>query len=144
MQLNETYDRLRAGFEGHVSSGAASAVTADRMRRAPLHINAGDGFVFVSLFGEVFPSGYLPVSAGNIRKTTLTDIYQNSELFQKLRNKEMLKGRCGLCEYRYVCGGSRSRAYAVTGDYLAEEPFCIYQPGSFPFTDGIPELQAIS
>ncbi|MEN4042327.1 MAG: TIGR04053 family radical SAM/SPASM domain-containing protein [Anaerolineaceae bacterium] len=144
MQLNETYDRLRAGFEGHVSSGAAGAVTADRMRRAPLHINAGDGFVFVSLFGEVFPSGYLPVSAGNIRKTTLTDIYQNSELFQKLRNKEMLKGRCGLCEYRYVCGGSRSRAYAVTGDYLAEEPFCIYQPGSFPFTDGIPELQAIS
>jgi radical SAM protein with 4Fe4S-binding SPASM domain len=104
-----------------------------------MHVNAGDGFVFVSLFGEVFPSGYLPLSAGNVRGKPLKDIYQDSDLFKKLRNKEMLKGRCGLCEYRYICGGSRSRAYAMTGDYLAEEPFCAYQPGSFPFADAIPE-----
>ncbi|HSV86444.1 MAG TPA: SPASM domain-containing protein [Levilinea sp.] len=119
------------------------ACYVERIRRTPMHINAGDGFVFVSLFGEVFPSGYLPVSAGNNRETPLTEIYQNSELFQKLRNKELLKGRCGRCEYRYVCGGSRSRAYAITGDYQAEEPYCAYQPGSFPY-HVIPEHQAVS
>jgi AdoMet-dependent heme synthase len=143
MQLNGTYDRLREALDVHIQSIPPAEQDQDRMRRTPMHINAGDGFVFVSLFGEVFPSGYLPVSAGNVRKNSLTDIYQNSELFLRLRNKEMLKGRCGECEYRYVCGGSRSRAYAVTGDYLAEEPFCAYQPGSFPFTGVIPENQSV-
>jgi AdoMet-dependent heme synthase len=143
MQLNDTYDHLRQGLEEHTRSMPVGEHDQDRMRRTPMHINAGDGFVFVSLFGEVFPSGYLPVSAGNVRRNTLKDIYQNSDLFLKLRNKEMLKGRCGECEYRNVCGGSRSRAYAVTGDYLAEEPFCAYQPGSFPFTGVIPEHQSI-
>ncbi len=111
------------------------------MRRAPLHVNAGDGFVFVSLLGEVFPSGYLPVSAGNVRKTHLKEIYQNSPLFQSLRNTKELKGRCGACEFNQVCGGSRSRAYAMTGDILAEEPFCAYQPGSFPFVNEIAEIK---
>ena len=105
-----------------------------------MHVNAADGFVFVSLMGEVFPSGYLPLSGGNIRQTSLKDIYQNSPLFQDLRNQKDLKGRCGQCEYNQVCGGSRSRAYAVSGDFLAEEPYCGYQPGSFPFSNQIVEL----
>jgi radical SAM protein with 4Fe4S-binding SPASM domain len=96
--------------------------------------------VFISLLGEVFPSGYLPLSAGNIRTMPLMDIYQQSELFRSLRNKADLKGRCGICEFRSVCGGSRSRAYAVTGDVLAEEPFCAYQPGSFHLVNEISEL----
>jgi AdoMet-dependent heme synthase len=139
MQLNETYYRLRSGLDRHTQHLQNDVPEPERMRRTPMHVNAGDGFVFVSLLGEVFPSGYLPVSAGNVRRTTLKDIYQNSDLFKKLRNKEMLKGRCGLCEYRYMCGGSRSRAYAMTGDYLAEEPFCAYQPGTFPFLEAVQE-----
>ncbi len=139
LQLNDTYDRLMEGLR-EVSVGLSPSRVDERIKRTPMHVNAGDGFVFVSLLGEVFPSGYLPVSAGNVRQTHLKDIYQNSELFQSLRNKKELKGRCGICEFNSVCGGSRSRAYAMTGDILAEEPFCAYQPGSFPFSSEIREL----
>ena len=138
MQLNETYTRLMDGLR--TETAGMQSLPTDRMRRTPLHVNAGDGFVFVSLLGEVFPSGYLPVSAGNVRKTHLKELYQDSALFRSLRNKKELKGRCGSCEFNRVCGGSRSRAYAMTGDILAEEPFCAYQPGSFPFVSEIREL----
>lgn len=139
MQLNGTYERLMTGLRAK-TAGMAPAQPGDRMRRTPMHVNAGDGFVFVSLLGEVFPSGYLPLSAGSVREKHLQDIYQNSEIFRSLRNQERLKGRCGACEFNGVCGGSRSRAYAMTGDILAEEPFCAYQPGSFPFAKEIREL----
>lgn len=92
--------------------------------QAPSAVNAGKGFAFVAYHGEVYPSGFLPLSAGNIRDASLTEIYQNSTLFQMLRDPDNLKGRCGACEYRRLCGGSRSRAYALTGDVLAEEPCC--------------------
>lgn len=137
MRLNETYDLLTEKLRAHVGASPENAVAPDRMRRSPLHINAGDGFVFVSLLGEVFPSGYLPLSAGNVRERSLKEIYQSSDLFLALRNKDALHGRCGQCEYRFVCGGSRSRAFALTGDYLAEEPFCGYQPGSFAFPEAV-------
>mgnify|MGYP005813521751 CR=1 FL=1 len=139
MPLNGTYARLMEGLRAE-TSGMQAALPGDRMRRAPLHINAGDGFVFISLLGEVYPSGYLPVSAGNVRQTPLKTIYQDSPLFQSLRDVKALKGRCGACEFNRICGGSRSRAYAATGDIFAEEPFCAYQPGSFPFAGEIPEL----
>lgn len=139
MQLNETYDRLMEGLR-RVTAGTPPPRSDDRIRRTPMHVNAGDGFVFISLLGDVYPSGYLPVSAGNVRQTHLKELYQNSPLFQSLRNQDELKGRCGVCEFNSVCGGSRSRAYAVTGDILAEEPFCAYQPGSFPFAGEIAEL----
>ena len=103
------------------------------IQRTPMHINAGNGFVFVSRRGEVFPSGFLPLSAGNVRSASLVDIYRDAPLFRSLRDTRQYRGRCGACEFVGVCGGSRSRAYAVTGDPLAEEPFCTYQPGSFPF-----------
>lgn len=141
MQLNNTYYRLSAALHKHLVEGPVPIIEPDRMRRTPLHVNAGDGFVFVSLLGEVFPSGYLPLSAGNVRTQTLKEIYQESNLFKSLRDKDALKGRCGMCEYRYVCGGSRSRAFATAGDYLAEEPFCSYQPGSFPFPEAIQEMK---
>jgi radical SAM protein with 4Fe4S-binding SPASM domain len=133
MLLNGTYHRLAAMLR-EMTGGQPPVRADERIVRTPMHVNAGDGFAFVSLLGEVFPSGYLPVSGGNIRKTSLKDIYTHSELFRSLRNKLELKGRCGVCEYNLVCGGSRSRAFATTGDFLAEEPFCAYQPGSFPFT----------
>ncbi|MEV4233220.1 TIGR04053 family radical SAM/SPASM domain-containing protein [Streptomyces bobili] len=103
-----------------------------RVRRPPLDVNAGRGFVFVSHTGTVHPSGFLPLGAGSVRRTPLTEIYRTSELFTGLRDPDRLGGRCGACEFRRVCGGSRSRAYGVTGDPYAEEPWCGYLPGSFP------------
>ncbi|MFF4536892.1 TIGR04053 family radical SAM/SPASM domain-containing protein [Streptomyces aureus] len=105
---------------------------ARRVRRPPLDVNAGRGFVFVSHTGSVHPSGFLPLGAGNVRKRPLTEIYRDAELFTVLRDPGRLGGRCGACEFRRVCGGSRSRAYDVTGDPYAEEPWCDYVPGSFP------------
>ncbi len=102
--------------------------TADGIGRAPRGINDGKGFVFISHLGEVFPSGFLPVSAGNVRKQSLAELYRHSPLFVSLRDSKNLKGKCGICEFREVCGGSRARAYALTGDVFAEEPCCVWQP----------------
>lgn len=89
---------------------------------------AGDGFVFVSHVGEIYPSGFLPKTAGNVRESDLVDVYRNAPLFTQLRDRDQLKGECGACEFRNVCGGSRSRAYAETGDPLASDPLCQYVP----------------
>jgi radical SAM protein with 4Fe4S-binding SPASM domain len=89
---------------------------------------AGTGVCFISHEGEVFPCGYLPVIAGDLRRQSFAEIWEHAEVFQQLREVENLKGKCGCCEFRNVCMGCRARAYAATGDFLAEEPFCIYQP----------------
>jgi radical SAM protein len=91
-------------------------------------VSDGKGFVFVSHTGEIFPSGFFPVSGGNVLEDSLTDVYRNSDLFLALRDTSQRRGKCGICEYRNICGGSRSRAYALTGDFLAEDPRCVYQP----------------
>ncbi|WP_075981463.1 TIGR04053 family radical SAM/SPASM domain-containing protein [Bacillus massilinigeriensis] len=100
----------------------------DGLGRAPKGVNDGNGFVFISHIGDVYPSGLLPLKAGNVKETPLAEIYRESPIFKSLRNPDMYKGKCGKCEFRYVCGGSRSRAYAMTGDYLESEPFCVYIP----------------
>ena len=74
------------------------------------------------------PSGFLPVAAGNVRVDDLVDVYRHSALFRALRHHDGLKGKCGVCEYRSICGGARARAFAVTGDYLEADPFCSYLP----------------
>ena len=102
--------------------------TPDGIGRARKGINDGKGFVFISHVGEVFPSGFLPVSGGNIRQTPLAEIYRDSPLFKSLRDSSNLEGKCGDCEYKELCGGSRARSYALTGDMFAEEPCCIYFP----------------
>ncbi|MFC7139817.1 TIGR04053 family radical SAM/SPASM domain-containing protein [Halosimplex aquaticum] len=94
-------------------------------------ITAGDGFAFVSHTGNVYPSGFLPEAAGNVRERDLVDIYRESPLFEDLRDPDALRGKCGACEYRQVCGGSRSRAYAYTGDPLASDPLCAYVPDGY-------------
>ena len=106
------------------------ASTPDGIGRAPRGINDGKGFVFISHRGEVFPSGFLPVSAGNIRNESLAKLYRESPLFTSLRDTSNLQGKCGVCEFREICGGSRARAYAVSGDLFAEEPCCSWQPKS--------------
>jgi len=88
----------------------------------------GTGFCFVSFKGDVCPCGYLPLVAGNIRKASLKEIWYNAPLFRDLRDLSLLKGKCGGCEFRVVCGGCRARAFNQSGDYLGEEPLCIYQP----------------
>lgn len=93
-------------------------------------VNAGNGFAFVSHTGEVYPSGFLPLCGGNVRSQGLAQIYRDSELFRRLRDPDALLGRCGRCEFRGICGGSRSRAYALTGNYLATDPWCGYQPAA--------------
>jgi radical SAM protein len=91
-------------------------------------VNDGKGVMFVSHTGVVHPSGFLPIDCGSFPQESVVDIYQNSTVFQSLRDSDLLEGKCGLCEFRNVCGGSRARAYAVSGNFLAEEPDCIYQP----------------
>ncbi|MER3458711.1 MAG: hypothetical protein C4309_08905, partial [Chloroflexota bacterium] len=75
-----------------------------------------------------FPCGYLPIAAGNIRQQPFRAIWEEAPLFQELRDPDLLQGKCGLCEFKQVCGGCRARAYGMTGEYLGEEPFCIYEP----------------
>jgi radical SAM protein len=91
-------------------------------------VNDGKGFCFISHVGDVCPSGFLQVPAGNIRSTPLTELYRDAPLFRSLRDTSLLKGKCGRCEFKDLCGGSRARAWAMTGDHLAEEPCCVYQP----------------
>lgn len=104
------------------------AELVDGLKRAPKGVNDGNGFIFVSHIGEVMPSGLLPIVVGNVKDKPLKEIYRESPVLKELRNPDLYKGKCGVCEFRYVCGGSRSRAYAVTGDYLESEPFCVYIP----------------
>jgi radical SAM protein len=101
---------------------------ADGLHRPTKGVNDGNGFLFISHTGEIHPSGFLPVCAGNVRDDDVVDIYRNHPIFKDLRNPDKLKGRCGVCEYRDICGGQRGRAYGVTGDYLETDPACAYVP----------------
>jgi radical SAM protein len=136
--LGPLYQQLRAELE------LITAGEAIRVRRPPLDINAGRGFVFISHTGEVFPSGFMPISAGNVRDKSLIEIYRTDELLTGLRDPDLLGGKCGQCEYRSLCGGSRSRAYGLTGDAYAAEPWCSYEPGSFPYAVNIGGKKALS
>jgi radical SAM protein with 4Fe4S-binding SPASM domain len=132
------HDFSRAEFSPDKNEGALAPVyepgapTSDAKTRtaswATRRVNDGKGFLFISHTGNVYPSGFLPIHAGNIRETPLADIYRNAPIFKSLRDTSKLEGKCGACEYKEICGGSRARAYAVTGDPLAQEPCCIYQP----------------
>ena len=99
-----------------------------RRARPPIDVNSGRGFAFVDHVGVVYPSGFMPTAVGSVRDQPFPEIYRGSELLQALRNPDAFGGRCGHCEFRSVCGGSRSHAYATTGDPLAEDPSCLYQP----------------
>jgi AdoMet-dependent heme synthase len=95
-------------------------------------MNDGSGFLFISSKGIIHPSGFLPLAAGNVRHDSLVRVYREHPLFEALRDPKRLEGRCGRCEFRAVCGGSRARAFALTGNVLAEDPACGYVPGRLP------------
>lgn len=125
--LQHRVEERKAGQTEIVKQG----VPLDTIGRAPRGLNDGKGFVFISHTGEVFPSGFLPKSAGNIRQQGLASIYRESPLFQSLRDTSNLEGKCGACEFKEICGGSRSRAYALTGNPFGEEPCCAYIPKGY-------------
>jgi radical SAM protein len=117
-------------FLGHGARPMPLGVKAQHAStaRAPRGVNEGKGFVFISHIGDVFPSGFLPLKAGNVKNESLSQIYRTSDLFVSLRNTNNLKGKCGRCEFRDLCGGSRARAWSMTGDVFEEDPLCGYQP----------------
>ncbi|WP_323676003.1 TIGR04053 family radical SAM/SPASM domain-containing protein [Halorubellus sp. PRR65] len=115
------------GGDGSDAGGGPPASVAGRRGG----IRAGAGFAFVSHVGDVYPSGFLPESAGNVRTDSVVECYRESDLFESLRDPDGFRGKCGSCEYRRLCGGSRSRAYAATGDPLASDPLCPYVPADW-------------
>ncbi|WP_420491677.1 TIGR04053 family radical SAM/SPASM domain-containing protein [Neobacillus drentensis] len=125
-QRDHLIEKGEINYEDTITTDFASM--HDGLKRAPKGVNDGNGFVFVSHIGDVMPSGLLPIVGGNVRDTPLAEIYRESKVFKELRQPDNYKGKCGVCEYNKICGGSRSRTYAVTGDYLESEPFCVYIP----------------
>lgn len=113
------------------SARRAPQKVEDAIGRAPRGLNDGRGFVFISHTGEVFPSGFMPLSAGSIRHQPLATIYRHSPLFRNLRDTAQLEGKCGACEFKEICGGSRARAYALTGNPFGHEPCCVYVPSRY-------------
>ena len=138
------YRRLQS--EREQAGAPRGPVLGRRQLRAPRAVNDGNGFVFVDHVGNVCPSGFLPMARGNVREGRLVETYRDDVVFRQLRDPDALGGRCGRCEFRASCGGSRSRAFAATGDAFAEDPLCAYEPGREirPVAAGAPPAPARS
>jgi radical SAM protein with 4Fe4S-binding SPASM domain len=136
------YRRYVAQQRKKAGIGAVTAPGGQTSIQRQAGINDGKGFVFISHTGDIFPSGFLPIEAGNIRRTRLADAYRDSTLFRVLRDSDQLVGKCGACDYRNLCGGSRSRAWALTGDYLQSDPRCVYIPARSSQASGESRMQA--
>lgn len=117
------------------SAGMASPEMKASSVYKGFQIRDGHGIVFVSNLGEIYPSGFLPLRSGNVRVDSLVDVYRNSEIFRGLHNPDQFHGKCGACEYSHICGGSRARAFAYTGDALGTDPFCPYEPATTSATN---------
>jgi radical SAM protein len=122
------YRRWVLQHGGNPLSGPGEAGGSGRLHRAPLGVGDGKGVMFVGHTGEIFPAGFLPLECGRFPQDSVVDAYQHHPTFLALRDPDRFGGNCGICEYRRTCGGSRARAYAVTGDPLASEPDCVYVP----------------
>jgi radical SAM protein with 4Fe4S-binding SPASM domain len=114
----------------------AEGLTGDQIKRTGaargFGIRDGHGIMFVSNAGDICPAGFLPLVAGNVREDRVADIYRNSPVFRALHDPAQFEGRCGYCEYHAICGGSRARAFGATGNPLAEDPLCAYEPRTQP------------
>ncbi len=142
--MNWIYDLARVAPFAIKTTEAPSyrRVALNRMRQEGMHaseiektpvyrgfeIRDGHGIMFVSNQGDIYPAGFLPLAVGNVRTDNLVDVYRDSPMFRALHTPSEFKGKCGQCEYRSLCGGSRARAFAYTGDALASDPFCPYEP----------------
>jgi radical SAM protein len=125
-------DRKKAESNGGepVSFQGAGFQYEDGLNRPMKGVNDGNGFLFISHTGEIMPSGFLPIDCGNVRDKDVVDVYRHHPVFKDLRNYEKLKGKCGVCEYRDLCGGQRGRAFGITGDYMETDPACAYEPAA--------------
>ncbi len=110
------------------NSGQSDASRSRQKAFSPLGVNDGKGVMFIGHTGVIQPSGFMPTACGTFPQQHVVDVYQRSPFFQALRDPNRLQGKCRRCEFRTVCGGSRARAYGVTGNPFAEEPDCSYQP----------------
>jgi radical SAM protein len=129
MYRRVTIQRRKAEGDGSpVTFQGAGFQYGDGLNRPTKGVNDGNGFLFISHIGEIQPSGFLPITAGDVRADDVVQVYRQSPLFSDLRNPNKIKGKCGICEYRDVCGGQRGRAYGVSGDYLESDPACAYLP----------------
>jgi radical SAM protein with 4Fe4S-binding SPASM domain len=115
-------------LQQHIRESRARITEAEVVARAQKGSNAEKGFVFINHAGDIYLSRFLPISAGNVTREPLSEVYSKSPLLAALRDSSRLKGKCGRCLVRNVCGGSRARAYAMTGDLFAQEPCCAYEP----------------
>jgi radical SAM protein len=114
--------------ENSARAKSEHATSSGRPRFRPLGTNDGKGILFISHTGEIYPSGFMPIRCGEFPHDHVVSMYQQSPLFRRLRDPSHLEGKCGRCEFRNLCGGSRARAYAVTGSPFAEEPDCAFEP----------------
>jgi AdoMet-dependent heme synthase len=120
--------RGEQGSDQAVTFQGAGFQYADGLHRPTKGVNDGNGFLFISHLGQIMPSGFLPIDCGNVRQQDIVEVYRHHPVFIDLRSYEKLKGKCGWCDYRDVCGGQRGRAYGITGDYLETDPACVYEP----------------
>jgi radical SAM protein len=137
------YHRVLAARSGRRPAAPPSA-RPDGLGRAGRAVTDGNGFVFVDHRGDICPSGFLPVRAGNVRRDDLVAVYREDAMFRALRRPEGFGGRCGVCEHRDRCGGSRARAFAMTGDMLAEDPGCPWQPTGLRVMAGGSDAPAVA
>jgi radical SAM protein with 4Fe4S-binding SPASM domain len=128
VKLTEAHHYRRLAIQRAQVAGRVEEVVQSPVGRG-FGIRDGNGIVFVSHIGNVFPSGFLPVRVGNVRQASIVDLYREAPLLRALRNPDGFYGKCGRCEFREICGGSRARAYALTGNPLASDPLCPYRPG---------------
>lgn len=122
--------RLEQNAGNAITFQGAGFQYADGLNRPTKGVNDGNGFLFISHVGDIQPSGFLPITAGNVRTDDVVATYRNAPLFKEVRDFSRLKGRCGACDFRDVCGGQRGRAYALTGDYMESDPACAYLPAA--------------
>ena len=134
IKTTEAHHFRRIAVQRRRANGQAQSQVAS-IRRS-WNIRDGAGIMFISHLGEIYPSGFLPIRAGNVRVDDPVRVYRESSLFQQLRDPDAFKGKCGQCEFRAICGGSRARAFAATGDPLESDPLCPYQPTIARLTPG--------
>jgi len=130
IKTTEAPSYRRIAIEQMRASGIASSAMKGTSVYNGFQIRDGHGIVFVSNLGDIYPSGFLPLRCGSVRHSSLVEVYRNSEIFRGLHAPDQFRGKCGMCEYSHICGGSRARAFAHTGDALGTDPFCPYEPAA--------------
>ena len=128
MTLHYWNGPLHAALTAATAALREGRATRTRPPRPPIDVNSGRGFAFIDHLGDVYPSGFLPQHCGNVTELSFREIYRTNPLLRALRDPSGFSGKCGVCEFGEICGGSRSHAYAVTGDPLGSDPTCCYVP----------------